>query len=196
MAKIPFDGDVKDIKLDQKDFPPNNGEVPKVEAEIVTPKAKRQSGLRNAIISAEITDMKQFLIYDCLIPFAKNAFMNTLSMMLFNRPWEGEKPKGYSGSRVYTGSTYWSAPTRNSGLRDVSRDFIFETKQEAQEVLTGLQEWSSRAGVTTVADLCRIAGLTPEPGDNDYGWFRLSGLRIAAYGNNWYIELPRARQLS
>lgn len=197
MARIPMN--VDSVEVDPKEYPPNNGkEIPKVEAELVTPRAKRQSNLRNAIISAEITDMKHFLVYNCLIPFAKNAFMNTLSMMLFNQPWSnsGKSSNRSTGPRTYTGSTYWSGSSTGGQLRDISKDFLFETKAEALDVMEGLRNWSERAGVTTIADLCRIAGLTPEPGDADYGWFSLRSMRVQSYGNSFYIELPRARLLS
>lgn len=202
MAKISMDRDVDDIKIDPKTYPPNNnGDIPKVEAEIITPRAKRfkpeQHKILSAIISSEITDMRHFLIYDTLIPFAKDAFMNMLSMMLFNKPWNGYSGKSNGGPRTYTGSTYWNPPQPGrASARDISKDFTFETKQEAIDVMNSLGEWSNRVAVTTIADFCRIAGLNPDPGDTDYGWYNLRGMRVQSYGNSFYIELPRARLLS
>lgn len=182
-----------EAKIDPKNFPANKkpGEsIPTVKAEVVVPKAKRQNNLKRAIFSADVNDFKSFIVYDWLIPFVKSGLMDMLSRMLFNQPYSGTP-----GRRVGS-SAYWSGTkTRDQGLRDVSHDFIFDTSQEAQEVLEGAKDWCNRTGTITIADFCRIAGLIPDPGDLDYGWYNFSGSRVVSYGDSWVIEMPRARRL-
>lgn len=191
----------EDVKIDRDKFPPNKKpgeEIPKVQAEIIIPKAHRQAkkGLKSAIVAADIQDFKSFVVYDCLVPFAKEAFMDILSRVLFNRPYMGS-PRSFGPSTREKSSNYWSVSSRplTSGVRDVSKDFIFDTREEAQDTLEHANEWCARVGTMTVADFCRIAGLTPEPGDIDYGWYNFSGARVTAWGDSWYIDMPRARRM-
>lgn len=186
------------IKIDKSEYPPNKEDVPKVKAEIVTPKAKRINNIRSALIAADVSNMREWIIYEWLFPAAKNAVMDMLSRLLFNQSWQGSFQKSQGRSTMAGGTTYWRPNEHGQGARrDVSKDFLFETRAEADSVRESLIDWASRTDTATIADLCRISGLTPEPGDGDYGWTytALRTTRTAAYGNSWYIELPRARML-
>lgn len=185
----------EDVKIDHNEFPPNKKpgeEIPKVNATIVVPKAKRTKGLKRAIVEADIQDFKSWVVYDWAIPLLKGALMDALSKILFNQPYS---PRGISqrGSNPYWQSSSTSRSREN--LRDVSHDFIFDTREEAQDVLDHARDWCNRAGTMTLADFCRIAGLTPEPGDIEYGWYNFGGARVVSYGDSWCIEMPRVRRL-
>lgn len=198
-GKNPFGTVAKEaetVHIDREAFPPNKkpGEtIPKVQAEIVVPKAKRTKGLKRAIVEADIQDFKSWIVYDWAIPLAKAALMDALSKILFNQPYS---PRG--GASSSRSNPYWSSyrsPRTQQDIRDVSHDFIFDTREEAQDVLDHARDWCSRAGTMTLADFCRIAGLTPEPGDVEYGWYNFSGARVCSYGDSWCIEMPRVRRL-
>lgn len=189
----------EDVTVDRNEFPPNKKpgeEIPKVQAEIVVPKAKRTKGIKRAIIEADIQDFKSWIVYDWAIPLLKGAFMDALSKILFNQPYFPNLSKGASSSR---GNPYWSSPRSprtQQNIRDVSHDFIFDTREEAQDVLDHARDWCARTGIMTLADFCRIAGLVPEIGDMDYGWYNFGGARVASYGDSWCIEMPKVRRLS
>lgn len=187
--------DASTVRVDREAFPPNKkqGEaIPKVQAEVVVPKARRTKGLKRAIVEADIQDFKSWLVYDLAIPLVKTALMDALSKILFNQPYS-PRPQSTRGT-----NPYWQGAGRAQGqpnLRDVSHDFIFDTKEEAQDVLDHARDWCNRTGTMTLGDFCRIAGLTPEPGDIDYGWYNFNGARVASYGDSWCIMMPRVRRL-
>jgi hypothetical protein len=85
----------------------------------------------------------------------------------------------YSESRTRT----------NYGFDDV----YLESRGEAEEVLTRMDELIDAYGFVTVADLYDLVGKTCNYTDNKYGWTNLRNAEaVRVRGGDYLLRLPRA----
>jgi hypothetical protein len=68
---------------------------------------------------------------------------------------------------------------------------IFETRDEALEVLNGLLGLMTDYKVVTIADLKDLAGFTPTFKDNQYGWKDLSKTYVGMVQKGYILTLPK-----
>ena len=83
---------------------------------------------------------------------------------------------------------------------DGKRKFInksgFETKDEAYNVLKGLEELIDEYDQASIADFYNLCGITGKFTDHKWGWTDLTGSRVVrAYGGGYEVELPRPEAL-
>ena len=159
----------------------------------------------DTFIAEDLDHVKEYLIFDVVIPAIKDTFMSSLNMMLFGTPnYRGRG--GYSNGRNERVS-YWSYGdnTRNerrdrgryidrSGPRDV-RDLLFETRMDAEEVIGVLEDTIDRYGKASIADLYDAAGVTGEYTDHRWGWTRGAEFRVRPVSGGYVIDMPRYRAL-
>lgn len=70
-------------------------------------------------------------------------------------------------------------------------DLVLPTQQFAEILLGNMYELLNNYRVVAVADLYELAGITPAPSDNAYGWTTLDGARISKVREGFLLELPR-----
>lgn len=76
--------------------------------------------------------------------------------------------------------------------RSDHREYILDSRVEAEEVLDSLNEIASKYDSANMRDLCSLIGETPNPTDEDWGWYDLRGSRIHRIGRDSYLlDLPR-----
>lgn len=80
-----------------------------------------------------------------------------------------------------------SAP-RSSGNY---QDLVLPTQQFAEMILANAYDLLNQYRMVAVGDLYEIAGITPAPSDNAYGWTSLDGSRISKVREGYLLELPR-----
>ena len=71
-------------------------------------------------------------------------------------------------------------------------DIFFDTREEAEEVLSKMDELIELYGVVRVADLYELVGITRDYTDNKYGWKNIRNARIERTRDGYAIKLPRA----
>lgn len=179
------------------DFP-GNSDREKKEVKAVArgerkPSTKKK--LVKAFLADDVTDIKDFFIYEVLIPSAKKLIDETVHTILF-----GER-KEKSPYRDYTSySDYWSRgrdyrrpePVRKKESQRFDNEFWFRTERDAKEVLRSMNTIIESAGVCSVADLCRLSHISSDWTDNDYGWYDVRGVRIMRYRGGYILDLPTA----
>ena len=72
------------------------------------------------------------------------------------------------------------------------QDLIFESRGEAEEVLTNLLDLIADYGVASVADLYDLVGITGPFTDNKYGWTDLRTASVSRTREGYIINLPKA----
>lgn len=72
-------------------------------------------------------------------------------------------------------------------------DVVFDTRAEAEEVLSKLIEYIQEYKVTSVADFMELIGKTGSFKENNYGWTDLTKASVKIIkGGKYIIDLPKA----
>ena len=72
---------------------------------------------------------------------------------------------------------------------------MFDTRQEALEVLDEMEDILECDGVITVADLYQLSGLDEDYTDHDWGWTHLRSADVIKTRDGFMIDLPRPKRL-
>ena len=168
-------------------------------------KVKKKSELHklaDTFISEDAAKVKSYVIGDVLIPAIKKAISdivtNGIDMILYG---ETGHSKRSSSSRISYSKCYDDRrdDRRSSTSASISRydydDVIFETRDEAKEVLERMDELIDLYGVASIADFYDLAGITGNYTDNKYGWTNLASADVVRVRDGYTIKLPRVRPL-
>lgn len=150
--------------------------------------------------SEDIPNIKDYLIYDLLIPSFKQVFVDTLQNTIDLVFWG--KVRGRAGSKsnngTYVSYNSFSRPQLTSSNRRLDYDFTeleFETRDDAENVLEVLRDIVDRYGKVKVADLYDACGVTGNGyTDEDYGWRDLRDARVVRTRTGFIFDMPRPIQ--
>jgi hypothetical protein len=194
-----FKEEQKSQLAERKEKPP----VQKVTKGKVKMKKKSEfHKLADTFISEDASKVKSYVVGDVLIPAIKKAISdivtNGIDMILYG---ETGRSKRSTSSRVSYRDYYDSR--RDDRRPDTSslrsrydfNDVIFESREEAKEVLERMDELIDLYGVASIADFYDLAGITGNYTDNKYGWTNLSAADIVRVRDGYMIKLPRVRPL-
>lgn len=166
-------------------------------------KTKPKSGVTKfteVFISEDAANVKSYIVMDVLIPAVKKAISDIvrdgIDMILYG----DSKSRRSSSSSSYVSYRDYS---RRDDDRDRFRDsrprsgynhddIILETRGEAEEVLTRMDELIETYGVVSVADLYDLIGKTCEYTDNKYGWTNIRNAEPIRVHDGWMLKLPKA----
>lgn len=157
----------------------------------------------DAFVGEDVGDVKTYLIYDVAIPAVKNLMYdlvsNGASMMLFGNA----RPKRDNITRY--GSNSYVSYNKISSPREYARpnhkathefgDILFESRDDAEEVLTNLVDLVEVYGVVTVSDLYDLVGKTSAFTDRGFGWTRLGSSRVVRGRDGYILDLPPVETL-
>lgn len=176
----------------------------KVEKAVAGPvkvkKKSEMSKLKDIFISEDAGNVKSYVIMDVLIPALKKAVSdivtNGIDMILYGET--GRSKRNSTASNVSYRSYYdrRDDDRRYSSNRTVSgysyNDIILETRGEAEEVLSRLDELIETYKVATVADLYDLVGITGNYTDNKYGWTNIRNAEAVRVRDGYVLKLPKA----
>lgn len=178
-------------------------ETKKVEKVVTgTAKTKSKSGAHkfaDIFISADVDNVKSYLVNEMLVPTVKRAILGALDMVLNG----GTTDYGRSNStrpKVSYSSYYDDPRDRDNRPRAQSRldydDIVFPNRGDAEAVLREMRAIISRYRIIAVADLYDLAGIAPPYTSNRYGWTNLDNAEVIRVrdgnGYGYIIKLPRA----
>ena len=146
-----------------------------------TKKKSELSRIASNIISEEAKSIKEYAIYDVVIPVVKDTITQlikgSIDMLFYGevRSSSSSRRNSLNASRVSYRDYYDDRNTRRDLTRTSTRysydDITFEYRQDAEEVLNRMDEIVEQYGVVTVADLFDLAGITGNGyTDQNYGW--------------------------
>ena len=168
-------------------------------------KTKKKGELRKIaeeFIVDDVKNIKTYVITDILIPTIKDTIWdiltNTLDMFLFNGTKDHRK-HGKSSPKISYRDYYDSKNDRgrNYEIRDRFDydDLEFDSRGEADAVLTGMLETIDQYGVVSVADMYDMADVTAPYTGNRYGWTSLRNAEVVRVRNAYIIKLPKAKPI-
>jgi len=179
-----------------------------------------------AIFGADPDGVVSYILWDVLIPAAKETMQDMVTqgieMFLFpnsggrSRRGRGSRSRGKTGvvsyGNMYRNESYthrrppWEKPSsgysssrtpRSSRHRSRLDAVVFETGDEAHQVLSIMREILEQYGAVTVADFYDIAGLEnhAQATDNAWGWENLENSSVSRTRDGFEIHLPKSYQL-
>ena len=162
-------------------------------------KSKKKNKFADTFISEDAASVKDYIIFDVLIPAAKNAISDMVTtgiqMMLYGEVRGTSKSKG---TKVSYSKYYDDRRDRDYDRRSRTRsgydydEIILESRAEAEEVLNSMDDLLERYGLVSVADLYDLVGITGNYTDNKYGWTNLRHASVQRLRDGYLLKLPRA----
>lgn len=176
-----------------------------------TKKKSELSKIANTIISEECRSLKEYAIYEVLIPVVKDTISElvkgSIDMIFYGEVRRGSSNRGGRSGTNSSKVSYRDFYDDRSGSRRISErrdddrrrqrysydDIIFETREDANDVLTRMDEIVEQYGVVTVADLFDLAGISGNGyTDQNYGWTSTRSASVERNrANEYYLKLQR-----
>ena len=165
-------------------------------------KTKPKSGMSkitDVFISEDAANVKSYIVMDVLVPAVKKAISDIvrdgIDMILYgeSRGRRNSTSSSYVSYRDYSRSDdrdrFRDSRTRSGYNHD---DIILESRGEAEEVLTRMDELIDTYGVVSVADLYDLIGKSCEYTDNKYGWTNIRNAEPIRVRDGYMLKLPKA----
>lgn len=173
---------------------------------VTTQKQSVGKKLAKNFLSEDISDVKNYVLTDVVLPaifdLIRDAVTTTVDMCL---PGGKKSSRSYSSNKNSMTAYYNMSSPKNRQPASPAHvkgyefdDIIFETRAEAEEVLTNLIEAIDVYGSASVLDLYDLAGLDGHGRhtDNNYGWTNLSrATSERVRGGGYILNLPKARPI-
>ena len=167
-------------------------------------RTKKKSEIRkfaDVFVAEDASTVKSYLVQDLLIPSIKNTILDLIiegATIIF---------KGESGRSRKSGSSVDYVSYRRYADRDRKDerryssvrssygfdDIVLQSRGEAEEVLSRMDELLETYGFVTVADLYDLVGMSCNYTDNKYGWTNLRNAEpVRVRGGDYMLRLPKA----
>jgi hypothetical protein len=165
----------------------------------------------DTFISDDITNVKSYIIHGVLVPAAKDtitdivqgvmdAVKTGLEVALFGEQARTSRGRRDSG-RTYVSYDKYSSRDKRDDRREsyAARnrathnfdDIVFETRNDAEEVLNSLIDYIEKYDEANVAVLYDLVGVNESYTDHKYGWRNLSSASVSRNRDGYVLNLPR-----
>lgn len=169
-----------------------------VKGTVKTRKKSEISKMADVFISEDVKNVKSYVLMDVLVPAVKKAISdivtNGIDMILYGSTGSGRKRStaDYVSYRQYSDKR--DRPVDNYRTRSGYSydDIVLETRSEAEEVLTRMDELIETYGTVSVADLCDLVGKSCNFTDNKYGWTNIRNAEPVRVRDGYLLKLPKA----
>ena len=187
-------------KENQKDTPADRKKLEKVVTGTV--KTKKKGEIRkftDVFVSEDISNVKNYIFMDVLVPAIKKAISDIVTsgtnMILYGGTGRGSK-SSLVDRISYTDYSKRSSACPVDNYRSRSGysydDIILESRGEAEEVLTRMDELVEQYGVVSIADLYDLVGKSCEYTDNKYGWTNIRNAEPIRVRDGYMLKFPKA----
>lgn len=170
-------------------------------------RTKKKSEIRkftDVFVAEDIGSVKSYLVDEVVVPGAKRLFVDAvkygIDMLIFGD--RGRARGNSSGAPHVSYRNYWEDrrddDRRYSNNNSKSRswydydDFIFESRGEADYVLSQMEDLLDRYKMVTVLDLYDLVGKSCDHTANKYGWLSLRSAKVTRVRDGYVIDLPKA----
>lgn len=189
---------------ENKDAPVEDKKVEKIVKGVVKTKKKNEiRKLADVFISEDVANVKSYIFEDVLIPSIKKAISdivgNGIDMILFGK--SGIHKSSSNASKISYRSYYERDKDRRPTGETRTRsgysydEIVLDSRGEAEDVLSRMEELISTYGLVSVADLYDLVGITGNYTDNKYGWTDIRIASVARVRDGYLLKLPKALPL-
>ena len=197
-------------EINAENFPSNSHaskqerrEVPKVvtKGTVVTKKPGIGRKLADTFFGDDIENIGDYILLDIIVPSIKETIVDMVSNgieMLFgvgNR--RSSKGSGYHFSYSSISSGKKSRGDNRENRYERRRrydgdDVVVETRGQAEEIISNLDDLCKDYGMARVADLYDMVGITPDFTAEKWGWESVASARaLRQRGGGYLIQLPK-----
>lgn len=166
--------------------------------------------ITETFIEEDINDVKDYIIFDAIIPGIKNLCLDALEMFFFGGGG-GRRSSGRRRSRdddhTSYSSYYKSAQYKRRHRRDDDDDddrddkhvdyhnIVIRYADDAKDVVDQLRGRIHEYGQATVADLFDLVEITGKYTDNNWGWKKEEDIGLRRVSDGYLIDVPDAKLL-
>ena len=187
------------FNAEKKNLPAERPKKEKVvKGNVKTKKKNEIRKITDVFISEDARNVKNYILMDVLVPALKNAIEDvvTKGIRMLLRGETGSS-RFDSGASKVSYSRYYDR--RDDDRRNMNRtrtgytydDIVLETRGDAEEVLTRMDEIIETYGMVSVSDLYDLVGKTSEFTDNKYGWTNIRSAEVVRVRDGYELKLPR-----
>lgn len=164
---------------------------------------------KEAVISTDNPSIMDYLFYDILVPAAKETISNIISggieLLLFGEKRHRPENVRRDGSKSYVSyGSYYNGndePSKRQEFRHAKDrhsfdDVIFNSRGEAEDVLSKMSELIEEYGIVSVADFYDLCNISSSFTDNRYGWNSFKEAFTERTRDGYIIRLPRTKPLN
>lgn len=189
-------------KEQQKVAASEEKQIQKVVKGPVKTKTNEARKLADIFISEDISNVKNYIFMDVLVPAIKKAIYdivtNGIDMFLYGG--SGKSKTNSSSSKVSYRNYY--EQKNNGGYRGSENvksnnsfdyeDIVFTNRGEAEAAKQQMQDIVARYGMVTVNDLYEMTPLSAPYTSQKYGWMDVSNVEVVRVRDGYILKLPRA----
>jgi hypothetical protein len=178
-----------------------------VTGKVLTKKKSGLSKFTEEFISEDAKNIKTYVFGEVLIPAIKKAISDIVTdgidMILYGGQGGQGRSRRSSADKI-SYKNYYDDRNRGGGSRQPERpgagynnqysydDIILNSRGEAEDVLSRMDELMDSYGLVRVADLKDLVGITGNYTDNKWGWTSIRNAEIIHVRDGWVIKMPRA----
>lgn len=187
------------LKYPQNNYTkPNRAAKPnRVETVTQQPVHVRSEVSVKTFLQDSLGSVAQYVFTDVLIPAAKDAINDMVTrgieMLLYGDAQRGN-PRNPRKSYISYSSMFETSPRNrlrsNRSKRLNFSNMIFHSRQDAESVLSALDQLISEYGMATVADFYDSVGLETEWTDHKWGWDSLANAKLVRSRSGYALNLP------
>lgn len=202
-------------KIDVQEFAPNSNksktEKRKTLSAVVSDpnkvgehKQTLASKFSKAFFSEDIKTIGQWITFDVVMPAVKEAIVNAVTgaveIALFGNTRTRRTNNNQYGNTSYVSyNNYYNRPkcAQVSEEETNYKEFIFESRGDAEDVLSTMCDLIETYGQVSVADLYDLVGKSKYSDftNERYGWRNLSSASVKRVSGGYILSLPRSIQL-
>lgn len=165
-------------------------------------KVKKKNKFAEMFIAEDVTNVKSYILSDILIPSAKKLIVDVIKdgieMIVYGGTRRDKRSNGFRADYVsynrYADRRYDDRPVGDTRAKNGYSydDIILETRGEAEDVLSTMDDLIDTYGMVSVMDLYDLVGITGQYTDNKYGWTNIRNAEPVRTRDGYMLKLPRA----
>ena len=181
---------------------------PVVQGKVTVKKQPAAKRLRESLGLEETRTVGDYLVWDVLVPAAKETIADVVKKGIDVFLYGGSSPSRVrrSGSRSHVSYDGYYGRNRNRDYKEARassrysdrmrfdfREFVFDDRRDAESILSELCEIADTYGIAKVSDFYSLAGETERSNftDHNYGWDALGSAGVERVRDGWVVALPR-----
>lgn len=192
-------------KEQQKEAATEEKRIQKVVKSPAKIKTNEVRKLADIFISEDVTNVKDYIFMDVLVPAIKKAIYdivtNGIDMFLYGGTGKSRNNSSSSSKVNYRNYSERRDNNHTNGYRGSENtnrnafdydNLIFDTRAEAEAAKQQMYDLINRYGIVTVSDLYEMANQTAPYTANKYGWMDVTSAEVRRERDGYSLKLPRA----
>lgn len=173
-----------------------------VTGKVITKKRSKIGMFFSEFISEDAKSVKGYVLGEVLIPAIKKAISDIVTdgidIILYGESRGGHRRS--TADKISYKNYYDRSSRSNRNEREAVSivngysydDIILNTRGEAEDVLSRMDELIETYGLVRVADLYDLVGITGNFTDNKYGWTNIRNASVVRVKDGYMVKMPRA----